>query len=78
MHKGIQYLRTQYTQVRVSEYKKGKLKYNQKLLCLSMYLRLCFDVCPPVQEDLCGSEVAFISSIVKSGGPNLTESQRQN
>jgi hypothetical protein len=36
------------------------------------------DVCPPVQEDLDGPKVAFLSSIVKGSISILLETQKEN
>ena len=36
------------------------------------------DVCPPVQENLDGPEVAFPSSIVEGSPSTLSETQRQH
>ena len=35
------------------------------------------DVCPPVQEDLDGMEVAFMRSYVECSGPKLGKTQTQ-
>ena len=36
------------------------------------------DVCPPVQEDLNGPKVAFLSSTVEGSASILSETQRDN
>ena len=36
------------------------------------------DVCPPVQENLDGPEVAFLSSPVEGSKSTLSETQRDN
>ena len=46
--------------------------------CVSAYLIPDFDVCPPVQENLDGPEVAIVSSTVDSSPSNLSETQKEN
>ena len=47
-------------------------------VAVSAYLVPGFDVCPPVQEDLDGPEVAFLGSAVQGSISILSDTQKGN
>ena len=48
------------------------------VVAVSAYPVPGLDVCPPVQENLDGPEVAFLSSIVEGSPSILSDTQRSN
>ena len=52
--------------------------YAHAAVAVSAYLVPGIDVCPPVQEDLDGPEVAYLSSQVEGSFSILSDTQRDN